>query len=67
RKLVFFFLQLRIKHKKVLMEFLPPTPESIEPQKSALCFLNLVNICRATARATGLTLTIKVLRKGVRP
>ncbi|WP_259711510.1 hypothetical protein, partial [Weissella cibaria] len=34
RKLVFFFLQLRIKHKKVLMEFLPPTPESIEPKKA---------------------------------
>ena len=29
-----------------------------------LCFFNLVNICRATARATGLTLTIKVLRRG---
>ena len=29
-----------------------------------LCFLNLVNICRVTARATGLTLTIKVLRRG---
>ncbi len=28
-----FLLRLRIKHKKVLMKFLPLTPESIEPIK----------------------------------
>ena len=33
---MFFFVQLRIKHKKVLMEFLPPTPESIEPKDQTL-------------------------------